>query len=155
MAAREQLRVGNHAPEGAHVFNLHGDSVAVADIVAAIEEVAPNARGRITFDGPPIPIPPALAGDAIHAAVEDYLAIGAFLDAGLSKQVEHDLDALECVTGRRLTDRERETARIVQHQANRYTYLGSGMTHERFLETIEALSPSARRRIEKAAPAFC
>ncbi len=43
----------------------------------------------------------------------------------------------------------------VQRQANRWTFIGSGMTHERLLATLEAVSPAARRQIETLAPAFC
>ncbi len=59
----------DRAPEGAHVFNLHGQSVDVARIVAEIEALEPGARGSITWGGPPIPIPPVLDGDAIHAKI--------------------------------------------------------------------------------------
>jgi nucleoside-diphosphate-sugar epimerase len=59
-------------PDGAHVFNLHGDSLAVSDIVAAIEELAPeSARGLIRVAGPALPIPPELDGGALHRAMPD------------------------------------------------------------------------------------
>lgn len=54
-------------PEGAHVFNLHGESVDVAQVVAAIRSRVPDAD--IAVEGCPLPIPPALDGAAIHAAV--------------------------------------------------------------------------------------
>ena len=41
-----------------------------------------------------------------------------------------------------------------QHQALRWTYIGSGMTHPKFLETLGRLSPAARDRIAEVAPAF-
>jgi hypothetical protein len=43
----------------------------------------------------------------------------------------------------------------VQHQANRWTYIGSGMDHPKFLETLQKLSPERRTMIEQAAPSFC
>ena len=91
----------------------------------------------------------------IEAAVEGYFAIGSFLDAGLVQQVEFDLEAFTRATGRELSDAEKEEFRRVQLQANRWTYLGSGMTHERFLSTLEKLSPAAREQVESAAPTFC
>ena len=91
----------------------------------------------------------------IEAAVEGYFDIGGFLDAGLKQQVEFDLEAFTRSTGRVLSDAEKEEFRRVQLQANRWTYLGSGMTHERFLSTMEKLSPAARARVESATPAFC
>jgi hypothetical protein len=44
---------------------------------------------------------------------------------------------------------------LIQIQAIRWTYLGSGMTHPKFLETIGDISPAARTNIEEMAPAFC
>jgi hypothetical protein len=58
-------------------------------------------------------------------------------------------------TGRQLTDAEKDEFRRVQIQANRWTYLGSGMTHEKVLGTLGSLTPKARQRIESVAPAFC
>jgi len=43
-------------------------------------------------------------------------------------------------TGRNLTEGEREKFMEVQHQANRWTYLGTGMTHPNFLATLDNLT---------------
>lgn len=91
----------------------------------------------------------------IEAAVTEYLEIGAFLDDGLKQQVELDLEAFQRVTGRELTLPERENFIVGQIQANRWTYLGSGMTHPIFLATLGDLMPEARTQIEQIAPAFC
>jgi hypothetical protein len=91
----------------------------------------------------------------IEAAVEEYLEIGGFIDAGLAQQVGFDLDAFTSATGRELNEEEREQFRRAQLQANRWTYLGSGMTHKRVLTTVGSLSPAARKRVEEVAPAFC
>ena len=88
-------------------------------------------------------------------AVEEYLEIGGFIDSGLVQQVEFDLDSFQRATGRELTDAEKEQFRKVQLQANRWTYLGTGMTHEKVLETLASLTPKARQRIESVSPAFC
>jgi nucleoside-diphosphate-sugar epimerase len=55
--------------DGAHVFNLHGETVAVADVVAEIERARPDARGRITFDEAPLAIPPEFDDAAVRAAL--------------------------------------------------------------------------------------
>jgi hypothetical protein len=91
----------------------------------------------------------------IDAAVEEYLEIGMLVDGGLGQQVELDLASLELATGRMLGPAARSEVLAVQHQAQRWTFLGSGMTHPNFLATLEALRPAARRRIEQVAPAFC
>lgn len=86
--------------------------------------------------------------------VDAYLSIGAFLDGGLKQQVEFDLEAFQRVSGRRLTPTELERVRASQLQANRWTYLGSGMTHPEFLATVETLGYAQRARLEEVAPAF-
>jgi hypothetical protein len=91
----------------------------------------------------------------IEKGIEDYLAIGGFIDKGLEQQVAFDRESFERATGRRLTASEAEIFGQLQHQANRWTFLGSGMTHPRFLATLGALGPQHRQRIESIAPAFC
>ena len=91
----------------------------------------------------------------IEKGVDDYLDIGGFLDTGLRQQTLFDLEAFEAATSRKLNDEEREEFIDVQHQANRWTYLGTGMTHPRFLETLGSLDESQRKRIEGVSPAFC
>ena len=89
-----------------------------------------------------------------EAGIEAYLSIGRIIDAGLAQQVEFDLAALERKIGRTLGPSERESFREVQLQANRWTYLGSGMTHPDFLESVARVLPAASVQIEELAPAF-
>jgi hypothetical protein len=97
-----------------------------------------------------------LSGEEIDRAIEGFLDIGGFLDDGLKQQVEFDLESFVLATGRTLSDEERAEFIKVQHQANRWTYLGSGMTHPNFLATLETIRPAARKRIEEeVAPNFC
>jgi hypothetical protein len=91
----------------------------------------------------------------IESAVSEYLEMGGFLDNGLKTQTQFDLEAFERAAGRKLTEDEREKFMEVQHQANRWTYIGSGMTHPNFLATLESLQPLARERVEQIAPVFC
>ena len=88
----------------------------------------------------------------IDRAIDGFFEIGAFLDNGLQTQAGFNLDALEKVIGRKLEDRDAIQAQ--QHQAGRWTYIGSGMVHERFKATLEAISPHAAARIADAAPLF-
>jgi hypothetical protein len=90
----------------------------------------------------------------IAVAVDEYLEMGGFFDTGLRQQTLFDLEAFENATGRVLTETEREEFIEVQHQANRWTYLGTGMKHPRFLGTLEKLDPEQRKRIEAVAPMF-
>jgi hypothetical protein len=91
----------------------------------------------------------------IAKAVDEYLEIGGFLDNGVKQQAIFDLEAFERKTGRIFNDEERGQFIAVQHQANRWTYLGTGMTHPKFLGTLEDLNPEQRKRIEEIAPIFC
>lgn len=52
---------------GAHVFNLHGDSVQVAQIAKLINETAGNEL--ITFGGPPIPVAPSMDDKSIRKLI--------------------------------------------------------------------------------------
>ncbi len=89
------------------------------------------------------------------AALDGYLAIGEFVDQGLAQQTRFDLAAFEQARGRELTAAQREEFVAVQHQAMRWTFLGSGMTHPKFLQSLADLGAEHRQRIERIAPAFC
>lgn len=90
--------------------------------------------------------------EQIDKAIDEFFEIGGFLDEGFKAQAGFNLDALEKAIGRKLENRDEILAQ--QHQAARWTYIGSGMVHERFKATLEALSPNAARRIADAAPVF-
>lgn len=91
----------------------------------------------------------------IDDAFAEYADIGAFLDNGLKQQAEFDVESFVRATGKSLSTAEREqmTARVLQDM--RWTYLGTGMTHSNFLDTVEAIKPEARGQIEEMAQAFC
>jgi hypothetical protein len=95
-----------------------------------------------------------MSDEDVQAGLDGYLALGAFLDGGLKQQAELDLQAFEQATGRKLKAAEREVFMTTQHQANRWTYIGSGMSHPLFLETVGKLSGPMRETLEAAAPGF-
>src|SRR5690349_4237518 len=90
--------------------------------------------------------------EQIDKAIDGFFEIGGFLDEGLRTQAGFNLDALEKVIGRKLEDRE--AIEEQQHQAARWTYVGSGMVHERFKATLLSISANAAARIAEAAPVF-
>jgi hypothetical protein len=90
--------------------------------------------------------------ELIEKAIDEFFEIGGFLDEGLKQQAAFNLDALEKVIGRTVEDREAIIAQ--QHQAARWTYIGSGMVHERFKASLAALPGRAAERIAEAAPVF-
>ena len=88
------------------------------------------------------------------AAVEELLAIAAFIADGLQQQVELDIGNLERASGRALSEPERARFREVQLRSQRRTFLGSGMVTPRFLETLDVLHPDARARVLEVAQSF-
>ena len=58
----------DHAPKGAHVFNLHGETVTV-DRIADFINAASGNGDLITFGGPPIPVAAAMNDAAIRNAI--------------------------------------------------------------------------------------
>ena len=55
--------------EGASVLSLGGPLIGVDEIIAAIGEVEPSSRGRITFDDRPLPFPAGFDGAPVEAAL--------------------------------------------------------------------------------------
>ena len=84
--------------------------------------------------------------------IDEFLEIGGFLDEGFKVQAGLNLDALETAIGRKIENREAIEAQ--HHQAARWTYIGSGLVHERFTTTLEQLSPKAAAKIAAVAPVF-
>jgi hypothetical protein len=95
-----------------------------------------------------------LNAEATEKAVDGFFAIGGFLDEGLKQQTQFDLEALELASGRTFSESEREAFIKSQLQANRWTYIGSGMVHPKFLQTMDRLGADQRKRIDEAAPLF-
>lgn len=83
---------------------------------------------------------------AIQQGIEDYFAIGAFLDEGLTMQVQLDIESLQTAIGRTFTEAEKQEIQTAQEKAYRWTFLGSGMSHPKFIETLKSLSSSAATR---------
>lgn len=78
------IAAADRAPEGAHVFNLHGETVDVARVAELINQnSATPDRALVTFGGPPIPIAPALKDHAIRNALGDLPSTR--LEAGINE----------------------------------------------------------------------
>jgi len=61
------IACADRVPQGAHVFNLHGESVAVDKIAQLINQ---HSRSElITYGGPPIPIAPSMNDAAIRRVI--------------------------------------------------------------------------------------
>ena len=91
---------------------------------------------------------------ALDRAFEEYLEIGAFLDGGLRAQTGMNLGALERRIGRSVPATEHAALLDQQHQASRWTFLGSGMAHPKFRATLAQRSPRLIERLDAVAPVF-
>ena len=90
----------------------------------------------------------------LHAALDGFLTIVGFFDTGCRQQAKFNLDALEAVHGPKASEADRLELMARQHQALRWTYLGSGLVHKEFRATLGALSLSQLARIDALAPKF-
>ena len=90
----------------------------------------------------------------VMAALEGYFEIIAFLDAGLKTQTDFNIEALERVIGRRLPSASRSKLAKQQHQALRWTYIGSGMHHAKFRAILGSISERALIAVDTVAPLY-
>ncbi len=90
----------------------------------------------------------------IATATQEYFAIGAFLDGGFKQQAELDLKSFERAIGRSLSEEMRRQFLEVQHQALRWTFLGSAMENRNFLAVLSSVSGEMAARVEQAAKLF-
>ena len=93
----------------------------------------------------------AMSRGEAAVAIAEYLELVALLDRRLGEQAEADLAAFTRLSGRELDGGDRDRFLVGQRQALRWTFLGAGMGHPRFRETIARLLPGARRTIDRAA----
>src|SRR3989440_6381163 len=63
------IRAATSDLTGARVFNLHGETIPIADVVTEIERARPDARGTITNADEPLAIPAEMDDHAIRAAL--------------------------------------------------------------------------------------
>jgi nucleoside-diphosphate-sugar epimerase len=89
--ANALIAAADSSLDGARVYNLHGESVAIADIPGLVQAVLPRAKGLLTYDPTPIPFPEALAdegyqrdlgpkprtafGDGLRRTIEEFQAL--------------------------------------------------------------------------------
>lgn len=90
----------------------------------------------------------------IDKAIDGYLEIGAMFDGAFKQQAAFDLDALQVKTGLQLDAAQCANVTAIQHQAMRWTYLGSGISHPNFLRSVKALAPAQAERLAQVALDF-
>ncbi|MBI1764950.1 MAG: NAD-dependent epimerase/dehydratase family protein [Acidobacteria bacterium] len=80
------IRAATTELAGAHVFNIAGETEAVADVITEIEKLIPAAKGTLTCAPNPIPMPSKLDDTAIRAALQ--LPPATSLAAGVRETIE-------------------------------------------------------------------
>ena len=85
------LAAAEGGPKGARVYNLHGSSAEVREILDLVEAEVSGAQGSLTCGGNPLPLPEELDGAAFH---RDYPEVKFTpLEAGITETV-HAFQAL-------------------------------------------------------------
>ena len=160
----------SHSPLGVGIAILHIEWITLRHYIEGVkdnQDLAPQFKSLLKHHGLEESqhtkldtlIVEDLAAKAsvkeIDQAFEEYGAIVAFLDQGIQQQAEFNVESFVQATGRKLSKSEREQMSQVVRKGMRWTYLGTGMTHRNFLDTVEDIKPEARAQIEQMAPAFC
>jgi len=81
------LAAADRAPSGAHVFNLHGESVDVARWMEIAASEEPRANELVTIQGPRLPIPPEIDGAALESALPGLARTP--LEVGMRETIAH------------------------------------------------------------------
>lgn len=92
----------------------------------------------------------ATSADAIERGLGEYLELVQFFDRGFREQANLDLASFELATAQILPDDARESFANVQHQALRWTFLGSAMENRNFLQALRSLGDGVPERVRKA-----
>ncbi len=96
-----------------------------------------------------------LAQEMIATGVEDCFKIIDFLNGGLMKQVQLDIESLSRATGRSFTERETQELQSVQEQSYQWTFIGSGINHRNFIRTFNEVLPSYHESFSKSSQQYC
>jgi hypothetical protein len=90
----------------------------------------------------------------VRTGAEDLFRIAELLEGGLQAQVNLDLTSLERATGRRLNEAEIQEVSSIQRDSYLWTFLGSGLSHPRFVESFAQVSPDHLDRLVATAARY-
>jgi hypothetical protein len=91
----------------------------------------------------------------IETAIADYISLINIFDDGFKAQVQLDIKSLETASRRSFTEAEKQEIQSAQIASYQWTFLGSGMTHPNFEQTLRQISPTGYLRVANLAKAFC
>ncbi len=83
----------------------------------------------------------------LMGVMNEFFQICSFFDKSLQIQAQLNVEALERATGRPTPQRDQLIRQL--HRAARWTYLGSGLSHDRFKASLAAMSPRAAARVDQ------
>jgi len=115
-----------------------------------LEESGHVKLGRLEIDRSA-----AAAGpEKCEAAIDELLEIGGAFDGILKAQVDLDVESLERLAGRKLSEPVKSGVVAAQHKAYRYTFLVSALRNPNFRELVMALTKHGIGKIDGAAAAL-
>jgi hypothetical protein len=88
-----------------------------------------------------------LAPAEVEAGVEDVFKLIEFLNGGLMMQVQLDLESLARATGRTFTEAEQQDIQAIQERSYHWTFIGSGVSHSKFVQTFNQFGAIAQARL--------
>lgn len=83
----------------------------------------------------------------VEAEVEDFFKIVDFLAGGLQMQVQLDLESLSRATGRTFSEADKQEIQAIQERSYFWTFIGSGVSHTKFMQTFQQVSPKDMARL--------
>jgi hypothetical protein len=92
--------------------------------------------------------------EAREKAVDEVLEVGGAFDGLLKAQVGLDIENLEKATGRTFTASEKDQITAHQHRAYRYTFLVSGLDHDKFINVVGQITKDGVGKLKGAATAL-
>lgn len=90
----------------------------------------------------------------VDAGVEDFFKLIEFLNGGLMMQVQLDLESLTRATRRAFTEVEKQEIRSAQECSYQWAFIGSGISHARFVETFKQFGESQQARLSAVAESY-
>lgn len=90
----------------------------------------------------------------VEAGVEDFFKLIEFLNGGFMMQVQLDLKSLARATGRTFTEAEQQEIQTIQERSYQWTFIGSGISHGKFVQTFNPVSPTSQARLTQVAEEY-
>jgi hypothetical protein len=95
-----------------------------------------------------------LEPDQVRVGAEDFFRIVELLEGGLQQQVTLDLASFQRATRRELNEAEIQEVSSIQRDSYLWTFLGSGLSHLRFVESFAQVSPDHLHRLVATAARY-